>query len=42
MSLGSVWRPDSTEDFDKLLAEADRIMYENKEQYYAEHGGKYR
>lgn len=36
MALGCVWRAKSTEDMDKLLAEADNKMYEDKRRYYAE------
>jgi hypothetical protein len=31
-----VWRPDSKENMDKLLIEADELMYEDKRKYYAE------
>jgi diguanylate cyclase (GGDEF)-like protein len=34
MAVGSVWRPDSTENMDKLLMEADAHMYEDKRGYY--------
>lgn len=34
MAIGSVWRPDSMENMDKLLAEADDRMYEDKRRYY--------
>jgi diguanylate cyclase (GGDEF)-like protein len=34
MALGYVWRPDSREDMDKLIAEADQQMYKNKRHYY--------
>ena len=35
MAVGYIWRPDSREDMDKLLQEADRRMYEDKRAYYA-------
>lgn len=35
MAVGYIWRPDSKEDMDKLLQEADRRMYEDKRAYYA-------
>jgi diguanylate cyclase (GGDEF)-like protein len=34
MAVGSVWRPDSSENMDKLLMEADSHMYEDKRGYY--------
>lgn len=34
MAIGCVWRPDGSEDMDKLLAEADDRMYEDKRAYY--------
>lgn len=36
MAIGSVWRSHSRENMDKLLAEADSRMYEDKRRYYAE------
>jgi diguanylate cyclase (GGDEF)-like protein len=38
IAVGYVWRPDGTENMDRLLAEADRKMYEDKRQYYMENG----
>lgn len=35
MAIGSVWRPDSKGDMDKLLAIADEQMYIDKNEYYA-------
>lgn len=35
MAIGCVWRPESGEDMDKLLAEADDLMYQDKREYYA-------
>lgn len=35
MAVGYIWRPDSKEDMDILLAQADRRMYEDKKAYYA-------
>jgi diguanylate cyclase (GGDEF)-like protein len=37
IAIGYVWRPDSTENIDKLLMEADEQMYENKRAYYEKH-----
>lgn len=34
MALGCIWRPDSKENIDKLLAKADDRMYEEKRAYY--------
>lgn len=34
MALGCIWREDSREDMDKLLAKADDRMYEEKRAYY--------
>ena len=34
MAIGCVWRSDSREDMDQLLAEADDRMYEDKRGYY--------
>ena len=36
MALGYIWRDDSRENIDKLLAEADDRMYEEKRAYYRE------
>jgi diguanylate cyclase (GGDEF)-like protein len=35
ISLGCVWRPDSTESIDKLLKLADAEMYQDKKRYYS-------
>ena len=37
MAMGLVWRPDSREDMDKLITQADNLMYEDKRAWYAEH-----
>jgi diguanylate cyclase (GGDEF)-like protein len=37
LAVGAVWRPDAHENIDKLLAEADSYMYEDKRAYYMEH-----
>jgi diguanylate cyclase (GGDEF)-like protein len=34
MAFGHVWSADSQENINKLIAEADRRMYENKRKYY--------
>jgi diguanylate cyclase (GGDEF)-like protein len=34
LAMGCVWRPDSREDIDKLLTEADEAMYQDKREYY--------
>jgi diguanylate cyclase (GGDEF)-like protein len=37
MSIGCVWHPDSRDsNMDKLMAEADLLMYEDKRRYYDE------
>lgn len=36
MALGYVWQPSWTEERDKLLTEADHLMYEDKRRRYAE------
>jgi diguanylate cyclase (GGDEF)-like protein len=36
LAVGFVWRPDSKENMDKLLIEADELMYDDKRKYYAE------
>jgi diguanylate cyclase (GGDEF)-like protein len=36
MAIGSVWQPDGRGNMDKLLAEADRLMYEDKRRFYEE------
>jgi diguanylate cyclase (GGDEF)-like protein len=38
MAVGYVWKPDSTADMDKLLAEADQRMYDDKRAYYRKNG----
>lgn len=38
MAVGSIWRSDSMENMDKLLAKADKKMYEDKRRYYEEKG----
>lgn len=35
MAVGAVWRTDSRDGIDRLLSEADRLMYEDKAAYYA-------
>ena len=39
MALGSVWREDGKEDMDDLIAEADRLMYAYKMEWYAKRSG---
>ncbi|MDE6924169.1 MAG: GGDEF domain-containing protein [Acetatifactor sp.] len=39
MALGSVWREDGKEDMDELIAEADRLMYAYKMEWYAKRSG---
>lgn len=34
MAIGSVWRPDSRDSMDKLITEADDLMYEDKREWY--------
>jgi diguanylate cyclase (GGDEF)-like protein len=34
MAIGAIWRPNCTENIDKLLTEADKCMYEEKKKYY--------
>ena len=34
MSVGSIWRDNIREGFDRLLSEAEKLMYEDKSQYY--------
>jgi diguanylate cyclase (GGDEF)-like protein len=34
LAIGSVWRPDSHEDIDRLLSQADEAMYQDKREYY--------
>jgi diguanylate cyclase (GGDEF)-like protein len=34
LAMGCVWREEATEDIDKLLAEADTLMYQDKRKYY--------
>ncbi|MCM1065341.1 MAG: sensor domain-containing diguanylate cyclase [Eubacterium sp.] len=38
MAIGSVWRPDNRENLDKLITEADDLMYEDKRAWYAKMG----
>jgi diguanylate cyclase (GGDEF)-like protein len=40
LALGDVWRPDARENLDKLFAEADERMYEDKRMHYAKFGGR--
>lgn len=35
MALGAVWRSDGNEDMDRLMREADGLMYEDKRAWYA-------
>ena len=35
MAVGAVWRPDSKAGIDRLLSEADRLMYDDKAAYYS-------
>ena len=35
MAVGTVWCADSKNGIDRLLSEADRLMYEDKAAYYA-------
>jgi hypothetical protein len=37
MAFGHTWKPDCTGDIDKLLSEADELMYEDKRVYYKSH-----
>ncbi len=37
MAMGLIWRPDSREDIDKLITQADNLMYEDKRAWYAKH-----
>jgi diguanylate cyclase (GGDEF)-like protein len=41
MAVGTVWQSECSEGIDKLLAEADERMYDEKRKYYADlyHGG---
>ena len=41
MALGCVWRPDSKEDMDYLIKQADQRMYEEKRALYAKMEGNY-
>ncbi len=41
MALGCVWRPDSKEDMDHLIKQADHRMYEEKRAIYARAEGKF-
>jgi diguanylate cyclase (GGDEF)-like protein len=34
MAMGCVWRQDGREDIEKLVAEADNLMYQDKRKYY--------
>jgi hypothetical protein len=34
MAMGYVWRENSNEDIDKLMSEADELMYQDKRRYY--------
>lgn len=38
MSVGSIWRDNISEGFDRLLSEAEKLMYEDKSQYYRNNG----
>lgn len=40
MAIGSVWRPDNHENIDKLITEADNLMYEDKRAWYAKMEGQ--
>lgn len=40
MAIGCTWYPNCSQDMDKLLAEADERMYEQKREYYAVHENK--
>jgi diguanylate cyclase (GGDEF)-like protein len=39
MAIGCKWYPDSREDMDQLLAEAEQLMYQDKREYYDKAGG---
>jgi diguanylate cyclase (GGDEF)-like protein len=39
MAIGYKWYPDSREDMDQLLAEAEQLMYQDKREYYDKAGG---
>lgn len=41
LAVGAVWHPDAKENIDKLLAEADSYMYEDKRAYYSEHNRRH-
>lgn len=38
MALGFIWRPDGTEDIDKLITTADNLMYKDKREQYEKMG----
>lgn len=38
MAIGSVWRPDSRDSMDRLITEADDLMYEEKREWYRKMG----
>ena len=38
MAVGYAWREDGRIDFDRILAEAEQRMYEDKEAYYRNSG----
>lgn len=42
MAVGMIWKERGPKDIDLLLNESERLMYEDKERYYKEHGLKRR
>ncbi len=38
MAVGMIWKERGPKDIDLLLNESERLMYEDKERYYKEHG----
>lgn len=42
MAVGMIWKEHGPKDIDLLLNESERLMYEDKDQYYKEHGLKRR
>ena len=42
MAVGMIWKEHGPKDIDLLLNESERLMYEDKDRYYKEHGLKRR
>ena len=42
MAVGMIWKERGPKDIDLLLNESERLMYEDKDRYYKEHGLKRR